>query len=199
LMIARRLFSYKGGDVQGKILELLLAKIKWNGQGKALDIGCGSGALTIALAKRFRNARVTGVDYWGGAWSYSQKQCEANATLEGVGNRVGFSQASAARLPFADESFDLAVSNLTFHEVKGDKLDVLREALRVVKKGGRFAFQDLFLLKAYYGKQEELIAAVQAMGIRQVHFADTSKAAFIPRILKLPFMVGTIGVLYGTK
>ena len=51
-----------------------------------------------------------------------------------------FQKASASKLPFADESFDVVVSNLTFHEVKDvkDKREVVREALRVVKKGGIF-------------------------------------------------------------
>jgi len=35
--------------------------------------------------------------------------------------------------------------------------------------------------------------------VDDIHFIDTSKADFIPRVLKLPFMVGTIGMLYGTK
>jgi ubiquinone/menaquinone biosynthesis C-methylase UbiE len=127
--------------------------------------------------------------------------CERNAESEGVADRMNFQKASAFALPFEDESFDAAVSNLVFHEVRDtlDKREVIREALRVVKKGGKFAFQDLFLIKRVYGETDDLIAAIQGWGIRKVEFIKTGDAAFIPTALKLPFMIGTIGILAGEK
>lgn len=103
------------------------------------------------LSKKYPQASITGCDYWGGTWDYGKKQCEKNAELEGVAGRVRLTSASASKLPFADGAFDLAVSNLVFHEVKdsNSRLEPLRETLRVVKKGGAFAFQDLFALKAF--------------------------------------------------
>ena len=197
---AKQLFSYDGGNVQGKILDLLIEHIRWEGNGKALDIGCGSGALAIKLQKKFSGAHITGVDYWGGSWGYYKDQCEENAEQEGV-KGIEFKQASASRLPFEEESFDLAVSNLVFHEVKdsADKREVIREALRVVKKGGCFVFQDLLQLTPYFGKPEELVDLIKSWGIREVHYEDTSKAPFIPNALKLPFMVGALGMVYGVK
>jgi ubiquinone/menaquinone biosynthesis C-methylase UbiE len=134
-------------------------------------------------------------------WEYSKSLCERNAKIEGVAQRVRFQKASASDLPFEDECFDVAVSNLVFHEVRDtkDKREVIREALRVVKKGGRFAFQDLFLLKRVYGKTDDLLATVRSWGITKIEFVKTADSAFIPRMLKLPFMVGTIGILYGEK
>jgi len=198
---AKWLLSPEGGDVQNKIRDELVSRIDWNGSGQALDIGCGSGALAIRLAKKYKDAIITGIDFWGGSWGYCQKQCKENARIEGVEDRANFLQGSASKLPFLDETFDLVVSNLTFHEVRDSesKLDVVREALRVVKKGGRFVFQDLFLIKQYYGMPDELTAAIKAMGVKKVHFVDTSKASFIPRALKLPFMIGTLGLVYGEK
>ncbi len=201
LMIARREFSPEGKDVQNKIIRMLLSYTDWDGQGQALDIGCGSGALTVLLAGKYPNARVTGTDFWGGSWGYSQKQCEENARQEGVLGRVRFVQGSAEALAFPDETFDLAVSNLVFHEVKNirDKRSLIKEALRVVKKGGRFAFQDLLKLKAYFGTKDELIAYIEDLGVKEVHFEDTSKSSFIPRALKLSFMTGALGIIYGIK
>lgn len=199
--IARKLFSPEGGNIQDKILELVISHIRWDGEGQALDIGCGSGALTIKLAQRFANAKVTGIDYWGGSWEYSQKQCEENSRMEGVADRTDFWHASASKLPFKNESFDLVVSNLTFHEVRDidNKMDALVEALRVLKRGGTFVFQDLFLIERYYGKKEELLEALRKEGVAEVIFVDTSGSDFIPRALKLPFMVGTIALIHGQK
>jgi hypothetical protein len=69
----------------------------------------------------------------------------------------------------------------------------------VVKKGGVFAFQDLFLWKRVFGPVDDLLASIRAMGVEQVEFTDTSDAEFIPRLLKPSFMVGTIGILRGKK
>jgi SAM-dependent methyltransferase len=198
---ARQAFSYRGGNVQGRIIDLVLSRLDWDGKGQALDIGCGNGALAIKLARRYPDARVTGIDCWGGNWEYSKSTCETNARLEGMGDRTTFRKASAAALPFEDGQFDAVVSNLTFHEVKDakDKREVIREALRVVKKGGRFTFQDLFLMKPTYGDPEDLVKTIKSWGIEKVEFIDTHDEPFIPGPLKLAFMVGTIGIITGEK
>ncbi len=167
----------------------------------ALDIGCGNGPLVIALAQMFPQVRVTGIDYWGESWEYSQDICEANAAAQGVAGRTSFQRASAAELPFADGSFSAVVSNLCFHEVRDarDKREVVRETLRVLEPGGAFAFQDLFRLKSAYGTVDELLAAVRDWGVSSVGYVDTGRSKFIPGALRLPFMVGTMGVLHGKK
>jgi SAM-dependent methyltransferase len=198
---ARYLFSATGGDIQARIWDLALSHLEWDGAGQALDIGCGNAPLTIRLAQKYPQTRVIGVDYWGASWEYSKTECEQNARVAGVGEQVSFQKASAAALPFEDEHFEAAVSNLTFHEVSDapDKRQVIREALRVVKKGGKFSFQDLFLVKQQYGEIDDLLATVRSWGVAQVAFEKTGEASFIPAALKLPFMVGTIGILYGEK
>ncbi len=198
---ARRLFSPNGGNVQSKIWDLVISNLEWNGQGKVLDVGCGNGALTIKTAKQYHNAKVVGIDYWGAKWEYSKDACEANAQTEGVTDRVEFKKASASKLPFSDCYFDAAVSNLCFHEVADskDKREVIREAIRVVKKGGKFCFQDLFLVKKIYGSPAELVLAIKSWGVSRVEFVETNNAPFIPNALKLPFMVGKIAIIKGEK
>lgn len=199
--LARWIFSPRGKNLQDQIQELVVKHIQWSGRGRVLDIGCGNGPLTIKLARRYPEAEITGLDYWGRNWDYSIEVCRENARLSGAGERITFQQGSAASLPFEDGSFDLVVSNLVFHEVRDapDKRVCIREAMRVLKPGGVFVLQDLFLLHPYYGAPEELIAALRSWGVREVEFIRTCEEAFIPGIVKLPFMLGTLAILRGIK
>ncbi len=198
---ARYKFSPNGGNIQALVQGQLLDSVEWKGIGKVIDIGCGSGALTIGIAKRFPELHITGVDNWSGGWEYSKGICEQNSLIEKVSDRVDFQKASASSLPFEDETFHIAVSNLTFHEVGDirDKRLLIKEALRVIRKGGSFVFQDLFLWKALYGEMEDLLATIRDWGVEEVKWINTSNSTFIPKALKLPFMVGTISILVGRK
>jgi SAM-dependent methyltransferase len=198
---ARYMFSAQGQNIEDRVRQLVVDHTDWQGKGKALDIGCGNGPLVIKLAQRFPEAEVTGLDFWGKDWDYSMQVCEENTRLAGVAKQVSFRQGSASALPFEDASFDLVVSNLTFHEVEDakDKRDCIKEALRVLKPGGVFVLQDLFLLRPYYGTPEELVETVQGWGGRDVEFIRTCDESFIPMMVKLPFMIGTLAILRGRK
>lgn len=143
-------FAFGKGDMMAKVHAHLVAHLNWDGHGTLLDIGCGAAPLTIRCAKAFPDAALIGMDYWGAQWNYAKEQCEKNAAIEGVASRIHFEKGNAAHLNYADETFDAAVSNFVFHEVHSarDKRDVVREALRVVKCGGAFSFQDLSAQKA---------------------------------------------------
>ena len=198
---ARYRFSPSGGNVQRRVQDLVLEHLDWEGIGKVIDIGCGNGPLSIEIAKKHPNAEVIGIDYWGGVWEYGKAICERNAAIEGTSSRVRFQRASAISLPFDSETFDVVVSNLVFHEIHGlsDKKDAIFEALRVLRKGGKFVLQDLFLWKRIYGEIDELLATMRSWGLKNVQFEPTCEKEFIPKALKLPFMLGTVGLLYGIK
>ena len=76
----------KQTDVQ-QIIEGVASYVKIPDGGKGLNVGCGSGALTIACAKRNLKASLTGLDGWGKEYaSFSKNLCERNAKAEGVSN-----------------------------------------------------------------------------------------------------------------
>jgi SAM-dependent methyltransferase len=198
---ARFQFSPVGKSLEERIRGQVLDHLDWDGEGTALDIGCGNGPLTTALAKRYPRAQVLGIDAWNGVWDYSRQTCDTNAALEGVADRVTFQSGSAVCLPFEDEFFDAVISNLVFHSVRDtkDKTQLVKEALRVVKKGGRFCFQDLMVGRGKYGKPDELLQEVRGWGVQKADYVDTSESVHVPRALRNPIMVGNVGITYGTK
>lgn len=200
--ICRRRFSFEGGALMGEIHEFLVNHLSWDGTGELLDIGCGAGALSIRCAKRFSKAKITGMDYWGKEWDYAKEQCEKNAEAEKVAERTTFEKGDAAHLPYETGRFDAAVSNFVFHEVRTqpDKRLVVMEALRVVKKGGAFAFQDMFEHKALYGDMEDFVEILKKEGIQKIYYIpDVDKLGFIPGYIRTPWMLRGMGLLYGIK
>lgn len=150
--------------------------------GTGLDVGCGSGALTIACAKRNPGASMTGCDIWAGAYKleFSKNRCENNAEAEGVSN-VSFREGNAIHLPFPDESFDAVTSNYVYHNISGhDKQELLIETLRVLKKGGTFAIHDL-MSKERYGDMDAFIRKLIDWGYEDVRMIDTTDGTFMSR------------------
>ena len=209
----RYLFDFNGGGLMGEFHKFLIDNFPWNesrrqagvsdGRGSILDIGCGAAALTNRVAKTFPNVSVTGVDFWGAEWSYAKEQCENNAKIEGLSNRVFFQKGDAANLDFRDGAFDGAVSNFVFHEVRSaaNKRDVVKEALRVLKKGGAFAFQDMFGQKAVYGDMQEFVAWLKSSGtVSEIHYIpNIENQNFVPKFITAPWMIKNAGLVYGIK
>jgi ubiquinone/menaquinone biosynthesis C-methylase UbiE len=194
-------FAAFGGNYQSQIHDLIVAKVHGAGKGKILDIGTGSGSLIIKLAKAFPEASLTGIDYWGGNWEYSKAQCQQNAEIEGVANRIEFLKASASELPFQDDEFDVIVSCLTFHEVKDEqnKTEVLKEALRVLKPGGEFVFLDLFKDKKIFGDEKELFHELKKFGVSELSSCNLNQVMKLPKLLDNKKVLGNAMILSGRK
>jgi ubiquinone/menaquinone biosynthesis C-methylase UbiE len=97
-----------------------------------LDMGCGTGLATRAIAHRPGfSGRVTGVDL-------SPYLIEAGKRLareEGIAERVQFQTGNAQNLEFPGGTFDAVVAHTLLSHVD-DALSVLKEAARVLKAGG---------------------------------------------------------------
>ncbi len=203
MLICHETFAFGKGNMMAGVHEHLVEHLDWNGEGRLLDIGCGAAALTVRCAKAFPKAQITAMDYWGAEWNYAKEQCERNAQIEGVADRISFQKGDAAKLDFPDETFDAAVSNFVFHEVRTakDKRDVVKEALRAVKKGGVFSFQDMFSQKALYGDMEQFVRELKEEGISEVHYIGNleKKLDFIPGFVTTPWMINGMGIIYGKK
>jgi ubiquinone/menaquinone biosynthesis C-methylase UbiE len=195
------MFSQKGGKFQEKVYNLIIQSLGTNVKGGILDIGSGNGVLAVKLAQQHSEAEVLGMDYWGKNWEYSKSVCEKNARIANVQSRVRFQKGDAAALDFAAGTFDAATSNLTFHEVKSvaDKREVVREALRVVKPGGAFAFVDYFFDEQYYGKASEFESYLKNLNLSQFEYKPLQGMIALPVLLKHPKILGKVGIIYGKK
>ena len=176
-----RTFDYNGKRKLAKvIIEGTADYVKIPDGGLGLDVGCGSGALTIACAKRNPKATMVGCDIWRGSYKseFSKELCENNAKVEGIEN-VRFEEGNAANLPFEDESFDVVTSNYVYHNIRGkNKQRLLLETFRVLKKGGVFVIHDL-MNKSRYGDMNEFIKKLKKDGYQDVRLIDTTKGLFM--------------------
>jgi ubiquinone/menaquinone biosynthesis C-methylase UbiE len=103
----------------------------------AVDVGAGTGLLTLALAER--GVRVWAVDISPSMCDYLRAKV-TSAGLDGVHPVV----SSARSLPLVDGCVDLVVSNYCFHHLSNaDKRRALAEAHRVLRPGGRLVFADM--------------------------------------------------------
>ena len=177
-----RAFDYNGKrQMSRQIIEGIADHVNLPENGNCLDIGCGSGALAIAIAKRNPKAHVTGIDRWGKEYaSFSKPLCESNARAEGVSN-VCFLQGDATHLDFPDETFDAVASNYVYHNIPSkDRQAILLETLRTLKKGGTFAIHDIFS-SGKYGDMHAFVKKLKDMGYEKVDLIDTTNGKWIRR------------------
>lgn len=176
-----RAFDYNGKrQMARQIIEGTASYVNLPEGGKVLDVGCGSGALGIAVGKRNPKAEIIGVDRWGKEYaSFSKKLCESNAKAEGI-SRISFQQGDATHLDFPDETFDAVVSNYVYHNIPGDRQQYLLETLRTLKKGGTFALHDIFS-KSKYGDMQSFVRKLKEMGCQQVELIDTTGGMFMKK------------------
>ncbi len=133
------------------------------GAAAVLDVGCGSGRLTVELARR--GARVTGIDTHRGRLDAARDRALA------AGVEVGFVEADMdAPLPFAKAAFDAVVSRLALM-VAREPVATLREAARVVAPGGAVvtALWAPIEQNAWFGEPRAAVAA--ALGPERAAFA----------------------------
>jgi SAM-dependent methyltransferase len=135
----------KIGKVRGR--DRLLDSLPWRGDETVLDVGCGRGLMLIGAARRLTTGKAVGVDIWQ-AEDLSGNHPEAtreNARLEGVSDRVEVKDGDARRLPFADGTFDVVVTQSVLHNIynSAERETAVREIARVLKPGGWLLIGDV--------------------------------------------------------
>jgi ubiquinone/menaquinone biosynthesis C-methylase UbiE len=132
----------------------------------ALDIGCGTGFLSLELASR--GHEVTGIDFAPEMLALAKEKATA------AGAAVRFEEADAENLPFPTDSFDLVMTRHVLWTLPHPEA-AIEEWIRVLRPGGRLAVID----------GHSLVAP----GEEQVYSARRS-AEYAPISDRLPFLMG---------
>ena len=131
----------------------MLAIHNWRGDEQVLDVGTGRGLLLVGAAKRLTSGHATGIDVWNkeDLSSNSAARTQHNLEIEGVAARCTLVSEGAQKMPFADATFDVILSNLCLHNIydKDTRETACREIVRVLKPGGVAIISDYKLTRSY--------------------------------------------------
>ncbi len=101
------------GDDEQTALALRLSGVDTTAPLRVADIGCGTGAATLALARLLPQAQITAVDFLPPFLARLRQRSEA----AGLAGRIRTLEASMDALPFADGQFDLLWSEGAIYNI----------------------------------------------------------------------------------
>ena len=180
--LARADFLYR--EIERQMLERL--DVVRLAPERVLDLGCGLGKGLLALAQRYENARLVGLDRSGPVLAAARPAVRPSAggwlgrllaSRSSTANRIQLLQADAAAVPMPAGSVDLVWSNLCLHWLS-DPSAVLAEAYRVLRAQGLFMFSQFGVdtLKELRGPDDRLphFADMHDIGdaLTRIGFAD---------------------------
>jgi ubiquinone/menaquinone biosynthesis C-methylase UbiE len=114
-----------------RVRERLLDEAALQPGERVLDLGCGTGALSLLVAKRHPGISLVALDPDQKALARARAKAARGGAIEW---RHGYGDA----IPFPDRSFDRVLSSLVLHHLTRDeKRGTLRDVCRVLKPGGR--------------------------------------------------------------
>jgi ubiquinone/menaquinone biosynthesis C-methylase UbiE len=144
-----------------KVVATVIAEANARPEEHAVDLGCGSGQVTLALATR--TASVLAVDV-------SQKMIDLlldNVRQAGATNVEGRA-VPIEQLDFPPGSIDLVVSNYAFHHLRDvDKPKVVQHIFTWLRPGGRFVLGDMMFGRGGDSRDRQIIASKVSLLVRK--------------------------------
>jgi demethylmenaquinone methyltransferase/2-methoxy-6-polyprenyl-1,4-benzoquinol methylase/phosphoethanolamine N-methyltransferase len=144
-----------------KIREKLLELAAPQPGEKLLDVGCGTGAVTLAAKSKVRDIEAHGIDASPEMIAVAKEKA-AKARYE-----IDFQVALIEAIPFPDAAFDLATSSLMLHHLPDDlKSKGFAEIRRVLRPGGRLVATD-FAAESRLGLDSPIGHILSILGIQR--------------------------------
>lgn len=135
-----------------------------------LDLGCGTGTLTLMIKRAHPNADVTGLD--------GDPQVLDIARDKSRGVNIQWDEGLASSLPYPDSVFDRVVTSLVIHHlVTDDKRLAFKEIYRVLKPHGELHLVD-------FGPPHSSLTRMIRKFLRGFEEADDNLDGLIPRFIK---------------
>lgn len=135
-----------------------------------LDLGCGTGTLTLMIKRAHPNADVTGLD--------GDPQVLDIARDKSRGVNIQWDEGLASSLPYPDSVFDRVVTSLVIHHlVTDDKRLAFKEVYRVLKPHGELHLVD-------FGPPHSSLTRMIRKFLRGFEEADDNLDGLIPRFIK---------------
>ncbi|HEY6648147.1 MAG TPA: class I SAM-dependent methyltransferase, partial [Mycobacterium sp.] len=120
-----------------RVYDELVAQAELAGGLRVLEIGCGTGNVTLRAKRAAPDADVIGTDPDPLALARAQRKARGMTGIR-------FERAYAQELPFADGQFDRALSSMMLHHLDEDvKAGALAELHRVLRPGGQLHIVDI--------------------------------------------------------
>lgn len=144
--------AYTAGG-KHRLRNWLLAQHDWKGDEIVLDIGAGRGLMAIGAAQSVPRGRVVAIDIWRSEDLSGNGAAAllANASLEGVKDRIEIRTEDARAITLEDASVDIVLSVLCIHNIEPaiERERALSEIIRVLKPGGRALIADYTAVPSY--------------------------------------------------
>ncbi len=145
----------------GRVIAAVIAKADALPTSEALDLGCGSGQLSLPLSKKVKS--VLAVDISPRMIELLQSKLSEG----GIGN-VQARVASIQELDFSEGSFDLIVSNYALHHLSDDqKRWIVAQAFRWLRPKGRMVFGDMMFGRGGSKQDRDIIASKISIMLRK--------------------------------
>jgi arsenite methyltransferase len=147
--------------------ERMLNLHQWRGDESVLDVGTGRGLLLVGAAHRLTTGHAVGIDIWNQAdlSDNALERTERILASEGVAAKCTLISESVDKMSFADERFDVILSNLCLHNIyqKPARMKACQEIARVLKPGGLAIISDYKLTAEYAGAFRQAGLTVERM------------------------------------
>ncbi|MFH1907727.1 MAG: class I SAM-dependent methyltransferase [Chloroflexota bacterium] len=139
---------------------------------RVLDLGCGTGTLTLMLKQSAPEAQVTGLDGDPDVLSIARTKAEC------AGVNITWDKGLASDLPYPGNSFDVVVSSLVIHHlISEDKVRSFQEVCRVLRLGGEFHMVD-------FGPPRNLYEHALALFDRWLEEAEDNARGRLPGMMQ---------------